>query len=152
MVAVSGFSLLRSPSPTSEEDRDKSVAIKLFNKDFPEKKIMREAAPLQKAQGHPNVVKLMEFVVGGEDAQHALVIHFHSGGDLVDCIRWQRPSLREALLLIRGLFSALAPIHALRVVHRDVKAGNVLIGPQSTAVLADFGEAASMGCFPGTPG
>ncbi|CAE7377256.1 pknB [Symbiodinium pilosum] len=42
-----------------------------------------------------------------------------------------------------GLLSALAHVHSLGIVHRDVKCENILIA-ENRAVLADFGIAASL--------
>ena len=53
-----------------------------------------------------------------------------------------RPSWRELLALGAALADALAAVHARGVVHRDVKAANVLLTEDGAPLLSDFGLAA----------
>ncbi|WP_342375652.1 protein kinase [Myxococcus stipitatus] len=53
--------------------------------------------------------------------------------------------LRETLLVMRRLCSALAFLHANGLVHRDLKPENVFVRPDGTPVLVDFGIAARFG-------
>jgi len=50
----------------------------------------------------------------------------------------------EARGYLRGLLSAVRHIHSLRIVHRDIKATNVLLSAQGDVRLADFGLAARL--------
>lgn len=50
-----------------------------------------------------------------------------------------RPSWGAVLMLAARLASALACVHGAGLVHRDIKAGNVLMDAQDRAHLADFG-------------
>src|SRR5262249_59324247 len=55
------------------------------------------------------------------------------------------PPPLQAARVGADLLSALACAHAAGVLHRDVKPGNVLIGPDERAVLTDFGIATFSG-------
>jgi serine/threonine-protein kinase len=78
-----------------------------------------------------------------DDARHAaLVAEYIDGGDLVSLAgaptrHWMSPMAEVA--------DALAFLHARSVVHRDVKARNVLLDSAGHARLIDFGSAAEVG-------
>ena len=89
---------------------------------------------------HPNIVPLRDFIIEGD--RLALVMDLVEGGDLRGLLR-RRGTLppAEAARLMAQVADALAAAHALGVVHRDVKPGNVLIDTSGRARLSDFGVA-----------
>lgn len=89
---------------------------------------------------HPHIVPLRDFVIEGD--RLALVMDLVEGGDLRGLLR-RRGTLppAEAARLMAQVAEALAAAHALGVVHRDVKPGNVLIDTSGRARLSDFGVA-----------
>ncbi|MGW0070642.1 protein kinase domain-containing protein [Streptosporangium sandarakinum] len=90
---------------------------------------------------HPNIVTLRDFVIEGE--RLALVMDLVEGGDLRALLR-RRGTLppAEAAGLMAQVAEALAAAHALGIVHRDVKPGNVLLdGTTGRTRLTDFGVA-----------
>jgi serine/threonine-protein kinase len=78
-----------------------------------------------------------------DDSRHmALVAEYIDGGDLLSLAgagsrHWTKPMAEVA--------EALAYLHARSIVHRDVKARNVLLDSAGRARLIDFGSAAEMG-------
>jgi len=78
--------------------------------------------------------------------RHAIVMEHCLGGDLFDkiCKGTGPYPQASACRLASGLVSALVHIHDRRIVHRDVKVENILIGEGGRPVLTDFGIAASL--------
>ncbi|CAE8708894.1 unnamed protein product [Polarella glacialis] len=68
-----------------------------------------------------------------------------TGGDLQKFVD-SRGSLpeQEAVEMMCGVMSAVAHLHFHRVMHRDVKAVNILLADQGRAILADLGSAADI--------
>ena len=112
--------------------------------------VQREVSCLRAASHHPNVATLYE-VYQTPTATH-LVLQLAAGGELFDHLV-ERGSLSEleAISAVRDLCLALADLHAKGIVHRDLKADNLLIEPAAASesrpggaqrlLLADFGLA-----------
>jgi len=104
-----------------------------------------EAGHLQKMGGHPNISTLLGvFCELGEDSaqrpQWVMVMELCPGGDLFDLVSDGVIPQENVLQIMVGVFSALTYAHAHNVVHRDVKAENVVLHGER-AVLIDFGIA-----------
>lgn len=94
---------------------------------------------------HPAVVR---YVAHGHhvDGRPYLAMEWLEGVDLAERLaRRGALDVREALVVARRLADALATVHAHRLVHRDVKPGNVFLvdGEVEHAKLVDFGLARS---------
>ena len=61
------------------------------------------------------------------------------GGALPQWLTSAPRSWPARLRLFRGLVQGLAYLHSKKIVHRDVKPGNVLVSADGTAKIADFG-------------
>jgi serine/threonine protein kinase len=88
---------------------------------------------------HPNVAVLYD--QGVHRDRIYLVMELVPGATLGDVMRGGRLPLRTALSFAAQIAEALAAAHAARVVHRDIKPHNVLITPDGTAKVVDFGIA-----------
>ncbi|MEE1788601.1 serine/threonine-protein kinase [Streptomyces sp. SP17BM10] len=104
-------------------------------------RVLREARALARLQ-HPNVVVIHHIVDTPEHPHPWLVMELVSGGSLADRLGQGPLGVAEAARIGRGVLSALRAAHAVGIQHRDVKPGNVLLRPDGTPVLADFGIAA----------
>lgn len=96
---------------------------------------------------HPNAVALYEIIEGtAADEAVYLIMEYAEGPTLRDLID-SRGALPAAEVAAYGLqlLDVLAAAHALDIVHRDVKPGNVIIAPGGQVKLADFGIAYTVG-------
>ncbi|MFD5084303.1 serine/threonine-protein kinase [Kitasatospora sp. NPDC058201] len=104
-------------------------------------RVLREARALARLQ-HPNVAVIHHIVDTPGHPHPWLVMELVSGGSLADRIGRGPLSVPEAARIGRGVLAALRAAHAAGIQHRDVKPGNVLLRPDGTPVLTDFGIAA----------
>ncbi|MGV8040059.1 MAG: protein kinase [Thermoanaerobaculaceae bacterium] len=89
-------------------------------------------------QAHPNVVGVYD--LHEADGFVFLSMELVEGGGLRGLLTEKgRLGADETVALGRQLAAALAHFHALGLVHRDVKPGNILIAPDGTAKLCDLG-------------
>ncbi|APU43636.1 serine/threonine-protein kinase [Streptomyces sp. TN58] len=104
---------------------------------------VREARALARL-AHPHVVTIHHIVepADGADGHPWIVMEMVKGGSLHDRLESGPLSPAEAIRLGLDVLSALRAAHAEGVLHRDVKPANVLLRPDGSAVLTDFGIAA----------
>jgi tetratricopeptide (TPR) repeat protein len=127
-----------------DERLDRYVALKVLPAelaDDPERRarMLREAKAAA-AIRHANVVTLfdIEQTPGGD----ILVMELVEGRTLLDVLRKDgRPSLATALAWIEGVADALVAAHARHILHRDIKAANIMVTPEGTIKVLDFGLA-----------
>lgn len=120
-------------------------------------RLSREASSLSRVRS-PRVADVLDADPWG--AEPFVVTRFIDGVSLSEDVRehgvYAEQHLRD---LACGIAEALAAVHAVGVLHRDVKPGNVIIGPEGP-VLIDFGLAltaedpklTATGYLLGTPG
>jgi serine/threonine protein kinase len=104
-------------------------------------RVLRESRALARLQ-HPNVVSIYQ-IIDSEDSPYPwIVMELVRGTSLEDRLRQGPLSPQETARIGRGVLGALRAAHAAGIHHRDVKPGNVLLRPDCSAVLTDFGIAA----------
>ncbi len=87
---------------------------------------------------HPNVVRIYDLGIADDHAYIAM--EYFPAGDLRQ--RMKQPlSAAQALVYLRQMASALEAIHAVGVLHRDLKPGNVMLRGDGSIALIDFGLA-----------
>lgn len=87
---------------------------------------------------HPNVVRIHDLGVGDDHAH--IVMEYLDGGDLKARIDAGIPE-PTAIAYIRQIASAIASIHEVGILHRDLKPGNIMLRGDNTIALIDFGLA-----------
>jgi serine/threonine protein kinase len=88
---------------------------------------------------HSNIVPILDY--GEQDMYSFIVMPYYAAGTLQDRMRKNPLDPFEIGRLMRQLTSALEFAHTKGVVHRDVKASNILIHDSGQALLSDFGFA-----------
>ena len=75
-----------------------------------------------------------------------IILEYCPGGSLADYLRITRKTFTEPQIaaICRDVLAGLSYLHTHRKIHRDVKAGNILLGPDGRAKLADFGVAGQL--------
>jgi serine/threonine-protein kinase len=89
---------------------------------------------------HPNIVPVYD--VGEEQGSHFIVMEYVRGRTLKETLSAMGPLPPErAIPVLQSILDALGYAHRQGLIHRDVKPQNILIAPDGSARLADFGIA-----------
>lgn len=120
------------------------VAIKILKPQFiNDSKFIdsfRRESQAAASMSHPNIVNIYD--VGREGNIHYIVMELIEGRTLSDYIKEQGPmSYPKVIALSKQIAAALAFAHKNHIIHRDVKPHNVMITPNGTAKITDFGIA-----------
>uniref|UniRef100_A0A673IJM8 non-specific serine/threonine protein kinase n=1 Tax=Sinocyclocheilus rhinocerous TaxID=307959 RepID=A0A673IJM8_9TELE len=101
------------------------------------KNLFREVR-IMKVLNHPNIVKLFEVIE--TDKSLYLVMEYASGGEVFDyLVAHGRMKEKEARAKFRQIVSAVQYCHQKCIVHRDLKAENLLLDADMNIKIADFG-------------
>jgi serine/threonine-protein kinase len=122
----------------------RKVAVKVLHSQFSSdeafvKRFRREAQAAANLS-HPNIVSIYDW---GEDGDtYFIVMELIEGRTLRDVLKSERQLLpRRASEIGAEVASALSVAHRAGLVHRDIKPGNILLAPDGTVRVTDFGIA-----------
>ncbi len=120
------------------------VAIKILKPQFiSDHKFIdsfRRESQAAASMSHPNIVNIYD--VGREGNIHYIVMELIEGRTLSDYIKEQGAmSYPKVIALSKQIAAALSFAHKNHIIHRDVKPHNVMITPNGTAKITDFGIA-----------
>ena len=103
----------------------------------------RREGALLRDMVHPGLVRLLDYELDAPTPY--LVLEYVEGArSLIDLIAREPPMHTRALALAQGIAEALGHVHERGVIHRDLKPGNVLLGPDGRPRLIDLGLARSL--------
>ena len=120
------------------------VAVKVLRTNYQTDPIavarfQREAKAMAELD-HPNIVRITD--IGEEEGQQYLAMEYVAGLDLKRYIKENAPlSNEEAVRLMGEILLAMRLAHTRGIIHRDLKPQNVLLTPDGTAKVSDFGIA-----------
>ncbi|MCT4352060.1 protein kinase [Streptomyces sp. Je 1-79] len=124
---------VRPPDPAIE-DANPGLAAQM------RERAVREARALARLS-NPHVVTI-HHIVEPQDGSHPwIVMELVEGRSVYDRLAEGPMAVPEVLALGREVLSALRAAHSAGIQHRDVKPANVLLRPDGSAVLTDFGIA-----------
>src|ERR671923_2986375 len=130
-----------------DQTLERDVAIKLMHREiatdsYQLERFRREARAVAQLS-HPHIVGVID--AGEDEGRPYIVFEYVHGETLKDRIRRNgRLPIDESLAYAIEIARALGAAHAALIVHRDVKPQNVLIDPEGSAKVTDFGIARSL--------
>lgn len=102
------------------------------------KRFEREAR-LASALDHPNICTIFDLNdIGGV---HFIAMQFVEGKNVRDLVNGRPLDFSSALSITIQVCDALEAAHARGIIHRDIKAGNVMVTPSGQVKILDFGLA-----------
>jgi eukaryotic-like serine/threonine-protein kinase len=123
---------------------NRKVAVKvlhaqLSNDDAFVKRFRKEAQAAANLT-HPNIVGIYDW--GQLDNTYFIVMELVEGRSLRDVLKSEGTLLpRRAVEIAADVSAALSVAHRAGLVHRDIKPGNILLAPDGTVKVTDFGIA-----------
>jgi hypothetical protein len=151
VIASGGFGTIYA-GQTPEGER---VAVKVLDTSEATRHLRRfhrESESLRQASAHPGIIRChplgkanikgrlypyyaMEFALGGD-----LTVRINARKGAPDAVPWNVPQFRDEIIKeVRAIISAVAHLHQLGIVHRDIKPGNILLMGNGELRLSDFG-------------
>ncbi|PNW84938.1 hypothetical protein CHLRE_03g164900v5 [Chlamydomonas reinhardtii] len=123
------------------------IAVKLMNLESMNcdlDEIIHEAQTMR-MYNHPNILPLYTSFVHGQELW--MVMPFVAGGSVLHIMKYAYPEGLDEVVIAtigREVLKGLDYVHRNGSIHRDVKAGNILVDGDGIVKLGDFGVAASL--------
>ncbi|MDH4157894.1 MAG: protein kinase [candidate division Zixibacteria bacterium] len=144
-----------------DEKLNRKVALKILLSDYFDsaermERFDREARMAAQVN-HSNVMSIYDVGSAADpetgEELHYIVMEYVEGDSLTKYLGKGKPDLTSTLRLAEKIAAGLAAAHKLNIVHRDIKADNIIIDPEGEPKILDFGlakptEPAQMGPLP----
>lgn len=123
-------------------DDGRKVAVKMINMKGNDMISIENEIKMMRTSKHANVVEY----IGSYQREDKLwvVMEFMDGGSLTDIISAVRMTEPQIAVICREILKALAYVHLLNRIHRDIKSDNILLTRAGGVKLADFGYCAQL--------
>ncbi|HJU53130.1 MAG TPA: protein kinase [Pyrinomonadaceae bacterium] len=121
----------------------RTVVIKVLPPDLTVKeanlKRFEREARLASSLDHPNICTI--FDLGEEGNVHYIAMQYVEGRNVRQLVNGRPLEMKSALSIAVQVADALAAAHARGIIHRDIKAGNVMVTDAGQVKVLDFGLA-----------
>ena len=127
-----------------DKQLNEQVALKIISpmlSNDPEslERLKREVSSARRIS-HPNIIRIYD--IGETNGLHFVSMEFFPGQNLKEYIKNSGPlSLIQGSHIVLQISEGLEAAHWQRIVHRDLKSQNILIGPTGNVKIIDFGLA-----------
>jgi serine/threonine protein kinase len=143
-VATLGRGGMATVELAHDDQLDRKVAIKRLSPALTGDEVYRERfvreARMAAALSHPNIVAVYD--VGEEEGIPYIVMEYVEGDTLAELMARKGPLDADRTVdLVLQVCAGLEHAHAAGLVHRDIKPQNLLVRPDDTVKIADFGIA-----------
>jgi serine/threonine-protein kinase len=126
-----------------DERLERRVAIKRIRRDsdssLEQRERFRREARMAARLSHSAIVQIYDLVTEGDE--DAIVMEYVEGRTLAERLAGERLTTAEALRLFLEIATGLAAAHEAGLIHRDLKAANVIVTGAGHAKILDFGLA-----------
>ena len=141
-VAIGGMSRVYR-AHRADGAYDQQVAVKLFDAAHLDRKAAERFAAERRilaSLDHPGIARILD---GGQtdDGTPYVVMEFVRGLVITHHCEHHKVNLAGRLAIVRKACEALQAAHEIGIVHRDIKAGNILVDENGQPKLIDFGIA-----------
>lgn len=144
VIGMGAFSeVRRAVHLSSGQERAVKIVYKMQLNEKDETRIMKEVTILRQLD-HPNIVKVYEYF---KDAKFIyIVMELVSGGELFTRIQaLNHFTERKAGEIFMQVMAAINYLHKKDIVHRDIKAENIMLDDNDVVKIIDFGTARACG-------
>ena len=165
VLGLLGFGGMGSVYLAFDRQLEREVAVKVIRKEFARSRSSQDRfnreAKIAASIDHPNIVKVFDW---GTDEDHGnfIVLEYIKGETLREKLKREGPmSVGAAIEIITALAQSLCAMSQKKIVHRDIKPGNILLSESGNVKLTDLGIAKNYsapsnkeitrGGSPGTP-
>jgi serine/threonine protein kinase len=146
LTALLGFGGMGYIYQAEQLGLERMVAVKLLRPDqvAASTELFHNEARAASRINHPNAVAIYDFGVTRDKVPYLVMEHLR-GQTLAEILEQESLSVARVITIAAQILSALAEAHACGVVHRDLKAGNVILEPMRDGSdfvkVIDFGLA-----------